>query len=79
MQLTIDLPKHPIGTQFTYNPNGKQKHAATIVGYHIEHNTDDGRTRISYRAQYNFADMQIMTVNVPPAMVDRALFAEARS
>ena len=76
MQLTIELPKHPVGTQFTYR-RPKQSHQATIVGYHIEHDTDSDRTRVSCRISYNFAGLQQMTATVPPATVDRALLAAA--
>jgi hypothetical protein len=36
--LNIELPKHPIGTKFTYR-YGKQSYDAEVIGYHIEHDT----------------------------------------
>lgn len=74
--LNIELPKHPIGIKFTYR-YGKQSYDAEVIGYHIEHDTDTGYTNVQYRAQYNFAGLQIMKINVARSTVDRSVFATA--
>lgn len=65
-------PKHAIGTKFIYKRGGKTPAEATIVGYHIEFDTDTDRLNVTYRVTYEFAG-QPVTANVPRATVDRAL------
>jgi len=70
--LKYDLPKHAVGTKFTYRV-GKGKYEATVVGYHVEHNTDTGYVNVTYRAEYLFAGMQMITATVARSTVDMAL------
>ena len=70
--ITAELPKHPIGTKFIYR-HGKQKYDAEVIGYHIEHNTDTDYISVTYRARYDFAGLQIMTVTVARSTVDMAI------
>ena len=72
MTITVELPKNPIGTKFLYR-NGKQKVEAVVVGYHIEHNTEDDYTNVTYRISYNFAGLQDMVSTVARSTVDMAI------
>lgn len=78
MQLNFRVPKHDIGSEFMYRPNRHAEYKAKIVGYHIEHNTDTFKTDVTYRVRYNFAGLQMMTVNLSRATVDRAMLSLAK-
>lgn len=67
--VTYEEPKHPIGTTFEWVRSRKVKHTATVVGYHIEHNTDTGRTEVQYRISYDIG-VQMMTATVARSTVD---------
>lgn len=69
MELSIQLPKHPIGTTFTWVRGRKSRHEATVVGYHIEHDTDTNHTNVQYRIQYDIG-VQLMVATVARATVD---------
>lgn len=73
---TIEYTLPPTGTgfQFEYNPTSKQKYVATVIGYHIEHNTDTGNTTVQYRISYGNPGMNYMVGNVSPSTVARAKF-----
>jgi hypothetical protein len=66
-----ELPQHQIGTHFTYKP-GKESYDATVIGYHVEHDTDTGQTNVTYRISYNFGGQRIVT-DVPRTTVERAI------
>lgn len=75
----ITLGLYRVGTEFTYQPGSyKDRRPATVVGYHIEHNTDTGKTSIGYRIKYDTALNPIVT-DVPATTVTRAMFKEAQS
>ncbi len=76
MQLNVELPKHAVGTKFTYR-RGKFQTEATVVGYHIEHNTENDSTNVTYRIAYNFAGLQDMVATVARSTVDMALLQTA--
>jgi hypothetical protein len=71
IRIEVSAPAHPVGTTFTYR-KGKQAHAAEVVGYHVEHDTDSGVTSVIYRVAYDFAG-QRMVASVPRSIVDRAV------
>ncbi len=70
--IVAELPKHKVGTKFTYR-HGKNKFDAEVIGYHIEHNTDTKRTEVTYRAKYELAGMQTMFVTVARSTVDMSV------
>lgn len=72
MLLDFELPKWPVGTTFLYVRGAKQKHDATIIGYHIEHDTDTGRTNVTYRISYDIG-VQLMVATVARSTVDMAM------
>ena len=71
MTIDVELPKHQVGTKFTWVRNRKTKHEAEVVGYSIEHHTDTGYTNVSYRISYDIG-VQIMTATVARSTVDMA-------
>ena len=73
MNLTVELPKHPIGTKFTWKRSKSERYDVEVVGYHVEHNTDTGVTDVTYRIQYNLGDIQVMTATVARSTVDMAI------
>lgn len=73
MELKVELPKHPIGTKFTWRRSKSERYNVEIVGYHIEHNTDTNNTDVTYRVQYKLGDMQVMTATVARSTVDMAV------
>lgn len=73
MQLNVELPKHLIGTKFTWRRSRSERYDVEVIGYHIEHNTDTGKTDVTYRVQYNLGDLQVMTATVARSTVDIAL------
>lgn len=74
--IVAELPKHKVGTKFVYR-YGKAKFDATVIGYHIEHNTDTKKSEVTYRAEYKLGDLQIMKVNVARATVDSSVVGVA--
>lgn len=70
MEVNFSLPKHPVGTKFTWVRSRKVKHEATVVGYHLEYNTDHAEA--TYRIQYDIG-LQIMTATVARSTVDMAV------
>lgn len=74
MTLEIVLPRHQVGTKFTYR-YGKNSYDAEVIGYHIEHNTDTGNTDVTYRIVYSFIPglQDTMTATVARSTVDKAL------
>ena len=75
--IIAELPKHPKGTTFEWVRSRKEKHQATVVGYHIEHNTDTGRTEVQYRIQYDIG-VQLMTATVARSTVDMGVMKGAK-
>ena len=73
VQLTVELPKYPVGTKFTWVRNRTTRHNVEVIGYHIEHNTDTKRTDVTYRIQYKLGDIQVMTATVARSTVDMAV------
>lgn len=72
MEINFSLPKHPIGTKFTWARSRKVKHEAEVVGYHLEYDTDTDHASVLYRIQYDIG-VQIMTATVARATVDMAV------
>ena len=70
--LLVELPKHKVGTQFTWRKARGVSHEVTIVGYHVEHNTDTGHTDVTYRVSYPFIN-QTMTAVLARSTVDMAI------
>lgn len=75
--LTVELPKHPVGTQFTWRKARGVYRDCTIVGYHIEHNTDTGKTDVTYRVSYPFIS-QTMTATLARSTVDMAVIKQSK-
>jgi deferrochelatase/peroxidase EfeB len=71
--ITTELPKHPVGTKFTWKRSRTERYDVEVIGYHIEHNTDTGKTDVTYRIKYNLGDIQIMTATVARSTVDMAV------
>jgi hypothetical protein len=72
MQVNFSLPKHPVGTTFTWVRSRKVKYEATVVGYHLEYDTDTGRTEVQYRISYDIG-VQMMTATVARSTIDMAV------
>lgn len=75
--VTYEEPKHPIGTTFKWVRSRKVKHQATVVGYHIEHNTDTERTEVQYRISYDIG-VQMMTATVARSTVDMGVMKDLK-
>lgn len=71
--ITAELPKHPVGTKFTWKRSRSERYDVEVIGYHIEHNSDTGKTDVTYRIQYKLGDIQIMTATVARSTVDMAV------
>lgn len=67
MQLKVELPRLDIGLKFNYKGR-----ITTIIGYHIEHDTDTNHTNATYRVAYEFAG-QKMTATLPRSTVERIM------
>ena len=78
MQVNFSLPKHPVGTRFTWVRSRKVKHEAVVVGYHLEYDTDTDHANAQYRIQYDIG-VQIMTATVARSTVDMAVMKGAKS
>lgn len=50
----------PVGTKFIMR--GKTKREHTIVGYHVEFDTDTNETKLSYRTSHEFCGQTITSV-----------------
>lgn len=75
--ITFKTPKHPIGTRFTYR--GKYgNYPATIIGYNLEHHTDNQITNATYRIKYNYQNLQDVAKTVPRAVVDLSIIKQQR-
>lgn len=72
MQVNFSLPQHPVGTEFTWVRSRKVSHQATVVGYHLEYDTDTDHANVQYRIQYDIG-VQIMTATVARSTVDMAV------
>jgi hypothetical protein len=75
--VTYEEPKHPIGTTFEWVRSRKVKHQATVVGYHIEHNTDTERTEVQYRISYDIG-VQMMVATVARSTVDMGVMKDLK-
>ena len=73
--LLVELPKHKVGTQFTWRKARGVYRECTIVGYHIEHNTDTGHIDVTYRVSYPFIN-QTMTAVLARSTVDMAIMKQ---
>jgi hypothetical protein len=71
MQLQVELPKWPVGTDFLLIKGRDDKRPAKVIGYHVEHDTDTGHTNVTYRIEYSVAGQRV-TANVARATLDRA-------
>jgi hypothetical protein len=60
----------PVGTVF--QQGGKGKRPTTIIGYHVQFDSDTQKTDITYRVQYEFGGQTIIT-DVPRNTVMRAM------
>lgn len=74
--LVFEYPKHNVGTRFVWKKSKNVTHDATVIGYHIEHNTDTKRTDVTYRIQYKLGDIQVMTATVARSTVDMAVMEQ---
>lgn len=75
--ITFDTSSlHPVGTKFI--TRDKAKREATVIGYHVEFDTDTQKLNVTYRIETIIVG-QSVTSDVPRSTVDRAILELGRT